>query len=67
VLERDNYTCQKCNAYDNIELHCHHILLLNESPIESAGIDNCITLCKECYKKAHKIPDCGYHELKCSK
>jgi len=66
VLLRDNYTCQKCNVHDNIELHCHHILPLNESPITSADVDNCITLCKECHKKAHNISGCNYYELRCS-
>jgi len=66
VLLRDNYTCQKCGAYDNIELHCHHIYPLNESPIESADVNNCITLCKECHKETHKISGCNYYELRCS-
>jgi len=65
VLLRDNYTCQKCSKIDT-ELHCHHILPLNESPIESADVNNCITLCKECHKKAHKISGCNYYELRCS-
>lgn len=66
VLERDNYTCQECGkTIDEIELHCHHIIPLNESPIESADIDVCITLCKDCHKKKHKIPGCGYYELRC--
>lgn len=68
VFERDNYTCKMCSSTKAaVEIHCHHILPLNESPIESADIDNCITLCKECHKKAHSLPNCGYNELKCSK
>ena len=71
VLERDNWTCQKCgkNKKDNLELelHCHHILPLNEDPIQSADIDNCITLCKDCHNEVHKtISGCNYSELKCS-
>lgn len=63
--------CTKCNKIDkkeiySAELHCHHIWPLNESPITSADIDECITLCKECHKLKHKIPNCGYNELKCS-
>lgn len=66
VLERDNWACQKCGkAVDECELHCHHILPINESPIESADISNCITLCKNCHKEAHNLPDCAYHELRC--
>jgi len=67
VLERDVYTCQKCyKNVDDVEMHCHHILPLNESPIESADVGNCITLCKHCHKEVHKLPDCGYAELRCS-
>ena len=67
TLARDNYTCQKCGmTIDEVQLHCHHILPINESPVESADVSNCITLCKECHQHAHAIPDCGYHDLKCS-
>lgn len=66
VLARDNHTCQKYGSgTEDIQLHCHHILPLNESPIESADMDNCITLCKNCHKEAHELPDCGYHALRC--
>jgi 5-methylcytosine-specific restriction endonuclease McrA len=66
VLERDAWKCQKCGkSVDEVQLHCHHILPLNESPIESADMDNCITLCKKCHKLVHKLPDCAYHELRC--
>lgn len=65
-LERDNYTCQKCwDKGNTVQLHCHHIYPLNESPITSADVDTTITLCKECHKDAHKIHGCGYHELRC--
>ena len=67
VLERDSWTCQKCGKTTEVaELHCHHILPLNESPMESADMDNCVTLCKKCHKETHKLPNCGYHELKYS-
>ena len=71
VLERDNWTCQKCGKskddFPELELHCHHIFPLNENPVESADIDNCITYCKECHKWIHKnVPGCGYAEMKCS-
>ena len=67
TLARDNYTCQKCGkTIEEVQLHCHHILPINESPVESADVSNCITLCKECHQHAHAIPDCGYHDLKCS-
>jgi hypothetical protein len=62
VLARDDYTCQKCGL--NGPLHCHHILPAATNPIESADVDNCITLCEECHKKVHKIPGCGYNEIR---
>jgi hypothetical protein len=68
VFERDNWTCQKCNVYkDDLEvpIHCHHIDPVSQNPIESADVDNCITLCKNCHKKVHQLPDCGYIELHC--
>lgn len=66
VLERDNWECQKCGkTVEEVELHCHHILPINEAPIESADVDNCITLCKECHKLSHKLPDCDYNSLRC--
>lgn len=66
VLKRDNYTCQECGkTIDEVELHCHHILPINESPIESMDVDNCITYCKNCHKTKHKIKDCGYYDLRC--
>lgn len=71
VLERDNWICQKCkkSKLDNneLELHCHHIDPVVNNPIESADVDNCITLCKECHKDVHKtISGCKYSELKCN-
>ena len=57
VLERDNWTCQKCGANKNnditVTLHCHHIDPVKNNPIESADMDNCVTLCKACHKEAH--------------
>jgi hypothetical protein len=67
VLARDNWQCQKCGkSVDEVELHCHHILPINESPVESADVDNCITLCKEHHKEVHRITGCGFNELKCN-
>jgi len=54
VFLRDNYTCQKCNIKGG-SLHCHHIDPVANNPIESADIDNCITLCRGCHKKVHKM------------
>ncbi len=74
VLKRDNYTCQReeCGKSlkdnPNLKLVCHHKFPINEDPIGSADIDNCITLCAECHKWVHEnIPGCSYTELQCSK
>ncbi len=74
VLARDNYTCQhegchKSQAeFPDLKLVCHHIFPLNEDPVGSADIDNCITVCEECHRWIHKnVPGCGTAELRCSK
>jgi len=64
VLERDNYQCERCHDKTG-PLHCHHITGVKINPIESADVDNCITLCKKCHKYVHTLPDCGYNELQC--
>jgi len=67
VLKRDNYTCQKCNT-TNTELHCHHYEGIEANPVESADIDQCITLCKRCHNDVHKKDKCGmkdYQRGKC--
>ena len=64
VLERDNWTCQKCGIKD-VELHCHHIDPIVNNPVESADLDNGITLCKVCHKLVHKSIGCTYQELRC--
>ncbi|MCK9371485.1 HNH endonuclease [Candidatus Dojkabacteria bacterium] len=61
TFTRDDYICIKCGSPG--PLHCHHIYPVATNPIESADVDNCITLCVDCHKKAHKIPGCGYNEL----
>ena len=67
VLERDNWTCQKCGRSKdediNLILHCHHIDPVKNNPIESADMDNCVTLCKECHKEAHRRKGCRYSDL----
>ena len=67
VLERDNWTCQKCGRSKdediNLILHCHHTEPVKSNPIESADMDNCVTLCKECHKEAHKRKGCRYSDL----
>jgi 5-methylcytosine-specific restriction endonuclease McrA len=63
VLKRDNYTCQKCNT-TNTELHCHHYEGIEVNPVESADIDQCITLCKQCHNNIHKKDKCGIKDYK---
>jgi hypothetical protein len=63
VLKRDNYTCQKCDA-TNVELHCHHYEGIEVNPVESADIDQCITLCKQCHNNIHKKDKCGIKNYK---
>jgi hypothetical protein len=59
VFERDEYTCQICGKtleeakLNNTWLTCHHIYPQKLNPIESADIDNCITLCRECHNRLH--------------
>jgi hypothetical protein len=68
VLSRDNFQCQICGVgIEEAELHCHHIEPVSQNPIESADVDNCIILCKNCHKQAHTLPGCSYNELKCDR
>jgi hypothetical protein len=67
VLARDNYQCQICDAgLEEAELHCHHVEAVSQNPIESADVDNCVTLCKDCHTQVHKLPGCNYKELRCN-
>ena len=68
VLARDNYQCQICEkSLDEAEFHCHHITGIKQNPIESADVDNCITLCKEHHKFVHSKKGCNYYNLRCKK
>jgi len=52
VLERDNYTCQKCGATtETAQLHVHNN---NQNKIQTKDPDSCITLCKDCHGKDHQ-------------
>ena len=65
VLERDNNTCQRCNTqFDPSDLVCHHIDPVVCNPIESADVDNCMTLCTTCDREVHDQDGCRYHELR---
>jgi len=62
-FERDNWTCQKCGAIEN--LHCHHIDGYAQNKILANDIDNVITLCKSCHKEVHSEVGCRYVDLRC--
>ena len=62
-FERDSWICQKCGKTKN--LHCHHIEGILWEPLESADLDKVITLCKNCHKDVHRLPGCGYQDMKC--
>jgi hypothetical protein len=65
VLSRDGYTCQKCDiSLEDLRLagktlHCHHIDPVINNPIESADVDNCISVCEDCHNDLHRIPGCS--------
>ncbi len=64
VLQRDNYTCQRCNRKNGggwvIKLHVHHIKSYAENPKLRFEISNGITLCEVCHRdtlRNHKRPN----------
>lgn len=64
----DNYQCQRCGkTIKQAELHCHHITGIEINPIESADIDNTITLCISCHKWVHTLKGCSYFDMRCKK
>jgi len=66
VLERDKWTCQKCEAHKDelyVPLHVHHIVPKKISPVEQNDVENGITLCQDCHESVHKLDGCGYHYL----
>lgn len=65
-FERDDWKCQVCGkSVEEVILHCHHIKGYTQNPMIGNDVDNVITLCKVHHKEIHKLPGCGYHELKC--
>ena len=53
VLERDNYTCQRCGAKNgtgyHVALQVHHKIPYAERPDLRYDIDNGVTLCFDCH------------------
>ncbi len=65
VFDRDGHKCVRCGkGVDEVQLHCHHLDPVKNNPIESADVDNCITLCKEHHKDAHIDIGCRYQDLR---
>ena len=65
VFELDEWTCQRCGATtQEAELHCHHLTGVELNPIESADVDNCITLCEFHHDELHKRKGCTYNDFK---
>lgn len=65
VLERDNWTCQRCGAGTEAELHCHHIEGAVQQPGMANDLESGVTLCKACHKEAHSEKGCRYVDLRC--
>lgn len=66
VLERDDYTCQKCGATTaTAQLHVHHEKSYTLNKIMANDPDNCITFCKACHKEIHSQDGCRYIDLRC--
>lgn len=63
VFKRDNWTCIKCSNTSNLQ--CHHLEGVRWEPLESADIDKCVTLCKNCHEKVHEIEGCKPFEMRC--
>ena len=67
VLERDNYTCQKCGLVspNGVGLEAHHYQdAVACAPVLSCDIDNGITLCEKCHVAAHQIEGCTIQDIK---
>src|SRR5580658_4146101 len=50
VLRRDDYTCQQCEAHDDLEVHHWepYFISFNNDP------DNLVTLCRTCHQAKHE-------------
>lgn len=53
VLERDNFTCRHCGENDGNKLAVHHIKSYDKHPESRLQLENGVTLCKSCHRKAH--------------
>lgn len=53
VIERDNYTCQKCNCQGT--MHAHHIRPYRYFKEFRTNMDNGVSLCKHCHNVFHGL------------
>lgn len=54
IMERDNYTCQRCGQFlMDIGLAVHHKVFLRQRGTNSP--ENLIILCNKCHRKAHSL------------
>lgn len=51
VLERDEYTCQKCGEKDRRKLQVHH---KSYTRLFKESTSDLVTLCKRCHKRWHE-------------
>lgn len=51
VLNRDNYTCQKCGEVEKLQVH--HVVPWSKNPFSRTDIQNGITLCVDCHAEEH--------------
>lgn len=49
ILERDEYTCQRCGKRQNLDVH--HIIRRSQRPDLIEDEDNCVTMCRGCHDK----------------
>ena len=52
VIERDNYTCQRCGLVGNSKFHVHHIL--KRIAGGTNHLDNLILVCPKCHSNLDK-------------
>ena len=53
VLERDGKHCVACGSANR--LHVHHIREWNQADPSTHAMDNLVTLCASCHRKAHPM------------
>lgn len=56
VLERDEYTCQRCGDKEST-LHVHHTFYEKGSKMWECNKSSLITLCNDCHRRAHALID----------